>query len=60
MRLKTRAAAMWLGISAGMAGLEHGVFELLQGNTRPEGVMIIPLRQHSSEQLKYLKPENLG
>ena len=40
MRVKTRAATMWLGISAGAAGLEHGVFELLQGDTRPEGLMI--------------------
>jgi hypothetical protein len=30
---------MWLGLSAGIAGLEHGFFELRQGNARPPGVM---------------------
>jgi hypothetical protein len=29
---------MWLGIVAGIAGLEHGYFEILQGNTRPAGL----------------------
>jgi hypothetical protein len=31
---------MVLGLTAGVAGIEHGVFEVLQGNTRPEGLMI--------------------
>ena len=30
---------MWLGIAAGLAGLEHGYFEILQGNTRPVGLV---------------------
>jgi hypothetical protein len=40
MRKATRITAAWLGITAGLAGIEHGVFEILQGNTRPEGVVI--------------------
>jgi hypothetical protein len=35
-----RIAASALGISAGLAGIEHGVFEVLRGNVRPEGVVI--------------------
>lgn len=35
MREATKAVAMWLGIAAGLAGLEHGYFEILQGSTRP-------------------------
>jgi hypothetical protein len=31
---------MVLGLTAGAAGIEHGVFEVLQGNIRPEGLMI--------------------
>jgi hypothetical protein len=31
---------MVLGLVAGGAGVEHGVFEVLQGNARPEGLMI--------------------
>jgi hypothetical protein len=27
-------------LTAGGAGIEHGIFEILQGNTRPEGLMI--------------------
>jgi hypothetical protein len=40
MRRATKIVAAWLGISAGIAGVEHGYFEILQGNTRPESVMI--------------------
>jgi len=40
MRKATKTAATWFGVSAGIAGLEHGYFEILQGNTRPEGLMI--------------------
>ena len=36
--IHTSAAA--LGLSAGLAGLEHGYFEWLQGNARPEGLFI--------------------
>lgn len=34
MRRATKTVAMSLGIVAGLAGLEHGYFEVLQGNTR--------------------------
>jgi hypothetical protein len=40
MRRATRISAAVLGLTAGVAGIEHGVFEVLQGNTRPEGLMI--------------------
>jgi hypothetical protein len=40
MRKATRISATVLGLTAGVAGIEHGVFEILQGNTRPEGLMI--------------------
>jgi len=40
MRKATKTVATWLGIVAGGAGVEHGYFEILQGNSRPEGVMI--------------------
>jgi|SRR5271157_464257 len=39
MRKATRIAATLLGVIAGIAGLEHGYFEILQGNTRPVGWM---------------------
>lgn len=39
MRKATRVVATWLGIVAGIAGLEHGYFEILHGNTRPAGLM---------------------
>jgi hypothetical protein len=40
MRKATRISASVLGLTAGVAGIEHGIFEVLQGNTRPEGLMI--------------------
>jgi hypothetical protein len=40
MRKATRFTATVLGVTAGVAGIEHGVFEILQGNARPEGLMI--------------------
>ena len=40
MRVATRITAAVLGVSAGVAGIEHGYFEILQGNARPEGLMI--------------------
>jgi hypothetical protein len=40
MRRATRITATVLGLTAGGAGIEHGFFELLQGNARPEGLMI--------------------
>src|SRR5512145_1849256 len=35
MRKATKIVATCLGIVAGIAGLEHGYFEILQGSTRP-------------------------
>ncbi len=43
MRKATKKVATWFGIAAGVAGLEHGYFEILQGNTRPAGVMIVSM-----------------
>jgi hypothetical protein len=40
MRRATRITASVLGLTAGGAGIEHGIFEMLQGNVRPEGLMI--------------------
>jgi MFS family permease len=36
----TRAVALTLGVLVGLAGVEHGFFELLQGNIAPSGIMI--------------------
>jgi hypothetical protein len=36
----TRITATVLGLTAGGAGIEHGIFEMLQGDARPEGLMI--------------------
>ena len=38
MRKATKSTAAWLGVMAGFAGLEHGYFEIVQGNTRPAGL----------------------
>jgi hypothetical protein len=43
MRKATRTVAVWLGITAGVAGLEHGYFEILRGSTRPAGLMILSI-----------------
>jgi len=43
MRKATKTVATWFGVSAGIAGLEHGYFEILQGNTSPEGLMIVSM-----------------
>jgi hypothetical protein len=40
MRTATRITATVLGLTAGGAGIEHGIFEMMQGNARPEGLMI--------------------
>ena len=40
MRKATRIIAASFGILAGFGGLEHGYFEILQGNVRPESLMI--------------------
>lgn len=39
MRQATKAVATWYGVAAGLAGLEHGYFEINQGNTRPLTLM---------------------
>jgi len=40
MRKATRIVAASFGILAGFGGLEHGYFEMLQGNVRPESIMV--------------------
>ena len=40
MRKATRNVAAWLGLSAGLSGSGHGVYEMLQGNTTPQAVVI--------------------
>jgi hypothetical protein len=40
MREATRVVASLFGLFAGFGGPEHGYFEILQGNVRPEGLMI--------------------
>ena len=40
MRKATRAVATFFGVIAGIAGIEHGYFEVLQGNARPTSLMI--------------------
>lgn len=40
MRKATRIIAATFGAFAGFGGLEHGYFEILQGNTPPESIMI--------------------
>lgn len=40
MRNATRVVASWFGVVAGIAGIEHGYFEILQGNVRPDSLMI--------------------
>jgi hypothetical protein len=36
----TKIYTSTLGILVGLAGIEHGILEILQGNVRPEGLMI--------------------
>jgi len=40
MRSATRVTVSTFGTLAGLAGIEHGIGEVLQGNVAPEGVMI--------------------
>ena len=40
MRKATRVVAALLGVFAGIGGPEHGIFEIMRGNTRPEGLII--------------------
>jgi hypothetical protein len=39
-RTATQTVASTLGALVGFAGIDHGVFEILQGNTVPESLMI--------------------
>ncbi|MEX2160417.1 MAG: hypothetical protein WD751_00740 [Anaerolineales bacterium] len=36
----TRLVATTFGILVGLAGIDHGIFEILQGNVAPDGVMV--------------------
>lgn len=36
----TRVVASTLGVLVGLAGIDHGIFEILQGSTVPDGLMI--------------------
>jgi hypothetical protein len=36
----TRVVASTLGVLVGLAGIEHGLFEVLQGDVRPDSIMI--------------------
>ena len=36
----TRIYASTLGILVGLAGVEHGIMEILQGNVKPNGIMV--------------------
>jgi len=36
----TRVVASTFGVLVGLAGIDHGIFEILQGNIRPNGLMI--------------------
>ena len=40
MRSATRIVASFIGIYAGLLGLEHGYFETLQGNVKPSSIVI--------------------
>lgn len=40
MRRATKIIAASFGLFAGFGGLEHGYFEILQGNARPQNMMI--------------------
>jgi hypothetical protein len=53
MRKATRITATVLGLTAGGAGLEHGIFEILQGNTRPEGLMIASMGPPCAPELSW-------
>ena len=43
MRRATRVVAALLGLFAGIGGPEHGYFEILRGNVRPDGFVIAHL-----------------
>ena len=35
-----RVVASTFGILVGLAGIEHGIFEILQGNVKPDGILV--------------------
>jgi hypothetical protein len=43
MRKATKTVAAWFGVVGGIAGLEHGYFEILQGDAQPENLMIVSM-----------------
>jgi hypothetical protein len=43
MRKAVRAVAALLGLLAGFGGPEHGVFEIMQGHVKPDGLMIVSI-----------------
>jgi hypothetical protein len=53
MRKSTRITATLLGLTAGVAGIEHGIFEILQGNIRPEGLMIVSIGPPCVQELSW-------
>ena len=50
-----RTVASTFGVLVGLAGIEHGIFEILQGNVKPDGLLIDAIGpsqrfwEHSSE-----------
>ena len=40
MRRATKTTASLLGAFAGFGGPEHGIFEIMQGHVRPDGLLI--------------------
>jgi len=40
IRAATKTVATWFGVVAGIAGIEHGVFEILRGSAQPQSLMI--------------------
>ena len=53
MRKATRISATVLGLTAGVAGIEHGIFEILQGSTRPEGLVIVSIGPPCVQELSW-------
>jgi hypothetical protein len=43
MRKATRVVAALLGVFAGIGGPEHGIFEIMRGNTRPGSLIIVSM-----------------
>ena len=62
----TRVVASTLGVLVGLAGIEHGILEVLQGNVRPDGLMIEAIGpdqiiwEHASEPALTVVPNMLA